>query len=114
MSESEIDAPADIYLAYQPLVGPFEHLEQRLIALGADLPDLLRLHTVVCLHRPGSQVQALSHTARVPVCTLPIPRTWLSSSKIPKALLSNTVLQCFGLFAAVLSAVFTVPTCVHV
>ena len=68
MSESEIDAPADIYLAYQPLVGPFEHLEQRLIALGADLPDLLRLHTVVCLHRPGSQVQALPHTARVPVC----------------------------------------------
>ena len=67
MSESGTDAPADsgdvdIYLAYQPLVGPFEHLEQRLVALGADLPDLLRLHTVVCLHRPGSQVQgALAH-----------------------------------------------------
>ena len=47
------------------------------------------------------------------MCTLPIPRTWISSSKIPKSLFSTTVLLCSGLFAATLRAVFTVPTCVH-
>ncbi|KAK9839847.1 hypothetical protein WJX81_005764 [Elliptochloris bilobata] len=48
-----------MYLALQPLVGPIEHLEQQLVALGADIPDVLRLHTVVCLQRSSKQLCTL-------------------------------------------------------
>lgn len=64
MHVHNVDAPAelpDVYVAYQPLVGPFERLEQRLVGLGADLPDILRLHTVVCLHVPGIEASAVLH-----------------------------------------------------
>lgn len=49
-------ALAEVYVTFLPLAGPFERLEQHLVALGTDLPSVLRLHSVVCLHRPGNQV----------------------------------------------------------
>ena len=49
-------ALAEVYVTFLPLAGPFERLEQHLVALGADLPSVLRLHSVVCLHRPDDQV----------------------------------------------------------
>ena len=55
-AEQVTTALAEVYVTFLPLAGPFERLEQHLVALGADLPSVLRLHSVLCLHRPGDQV----------------------------------------------------------